>query len=63
METLLKLNLVSPAKAEETATLPETEKEESKPLVVGKRLNQLANKAAHKAAKDFATTRSNLFSK
>lgn len=61
MASLLQLNLHS-AKTE-NANLHKPECEEVRPLVVGKRLNRMINKAAHKAAREFGRNSSGVFSK
>lgn len=63
MDSLLRLNLQNADKPSETANLPITQEEKPRPPVVGKRLNRIANRAAHKAAKSFARSTSSLFSK
>lgn len=71
MKPIIALNLQSTRETAEAANLPKTEGEKPKPVEgekpvpaeVAKKLNRIANRAAHKAATDFDRSRSNLFSK
>jgi hypothetical protein len=63
MAFLLQLNLQSDSAKTETENLLKPERAEVRPLVVGKRLNRMINKAAHKAATEFGPSRSGIFSK
>lgn len=59
----LQLNLQSNSeKAEAAANLPKPEREEHEPDVMWKRLDQIANRAAHKAA-EHGLFASRIFSK
>jgi len=63
MQTFLKLNLQVPEKKPEAEQLPRPEGEQPEPGVSDKRLNRMANQAAHKAAKVYGRSGSGLFSK
>ncbi|HEX7729856.1 MAG TPA: hypothetical protein VF392_12515 [Terracidiphilus sp.] len=63
MKPFLQLNLQTPDKKPEDATLPKPEGELNKPLGDPKRLNRIANRAAHKAASVYGRGGSGLFSK
>ena len=63
MASLLQLNLQSDSAKTENANLHKPECEEVRPLVVGKRLNRMINKAAHKAAREFGRKSPGIFSK
>jgi hypothetical protein len=63
MEHLIQLNLHNDGKNAETATSPKRERREPESPVISRRLNRIGNKAAHKAAKEFARTGSGIFSK
>jgi hypothetical protein len=63
MASLLQLNLQSDSAKTENANLHKLEREEVRPLVIGKRLHLMINKAAHKASREFARNSSGIFSK
>jgi hypothetical protein len=63
MASLLQLNLQSDSAKTENANLHRPEREEVRPLVIGKRLNLMINKAAHKAAREFGRNSRGIFSK
>ncbi|HWA94876.1 MAG TPA: hypothetical protein VG844_09770 [Terracidiphilus sp.] len=63
MQSFLQLNLQTPEKKPENAGTTQPANEEQKNLVVGKRLNRMANRAAHKAATVYGRKGSGLFSK
>ncbi|MDE3199883.1 MAG: hypothetical protein KGN79_03090 [Acidobacteriota bacterium] len=63
MESFLQLNLNTPEKKPENASSTQSASNEQKPLVVGKKLNRMANRAAHKAATVYNRGGSSLFSK
>ena len=63
MKPLLQLHLETTEKKAEAAIPSRQEGEEPKPVVVGKRLKRLANKAAHRAALEYGRSRSSIFSK
>lgn len=63
MQSFLQLNLNTPEKKPETAGPAQPTHEEQKDIVVGKRLNRMANRAAHKAATVYGRKGSGLFSK
>jgi hypothetical protein len=62
MEKLLQLHLEPDDKKSEAPNPSQQQAEEPKPLIVGKRLNRLARKAAHRAATEYGHS-SGLFSK
>lgn len=62
MKSFLQLNLQTPERKPEDANAPKP-LEEQKPVVVNKRLNRMANRAAHKAATVYGRSGSGLFSK
>ena len=61
MERFILLNLQSDSVKAETENLSRPASKE--PVVFGKALNEVANKAAHKAAGKFARSGSGIFSK
>jgi hypothetical protein len=64
MQTFLQLNLQTPEKKPEDANTPRPEGEQAQPTEAEhKRLNRMANQAAHKAAKVYGRGGSGLFSK
>lgn len=63
MQTFLKLNLQVPDKKPEADQPPTPEGEQPQAGVSDKRLNRMANQAAHKAAKVYGRSGSGLFSK
>ena len=52
MDSILRLNLQVEKKPAEVENLPRQEGENSEPLVDERKLNEIAYKAAHRAAKD-----------
>ena len=63
MQTFLQLNLQVPERKPEDANPPKPEGGEVRPLEEGKKLNRMANRAAHKAATVYGRSGSGLFSK
>lgn len=63
MKPILQLNLQSDNQKAPTANLPNPEREETKPVVLGKRVHRFVNRAAHKAAGEFGKSGSGIFSK
>ncbi len=63
MKPLLQLNLQSDREKAESENPPKPEGEQQEPRVVGKRLNRLARKAAHKAATEYSRSGSGIFAK
>jgi len=63
MQTFLQLNLQVPEKRPEDANPPKPEGEEVHHPEEGKKLNRMANRAAHKAATVYGRSGSGLFSK
>lgn len=63
MKPLLQLNLNSDREKAETESLPKPDREAPEPVAVTKSLNQLANRAAHRAASEYRRNGTGLFSK
>jgi hypothetical protein len=66
MDSILRLNLQVEKKPAEVENLSKAEGENPEPLVDEKKLNEIANKAAHRAARDqhaFERGHSSIFSK
>jgi hypothetical protein len=63
MTTFLQLNLQQPDKKPEDANLPNPQDTTPNPIEEGKKLNRMANRIAHKAAKVYGRSGSGLFSK
>lgn len=63
MKPLLQLNLQNNSEKAEAANLPKPEREEPESQEALKRLNQLANRIAHKAANEYGRNTSGIFSK
>jgi hypothetical protein len=63
MESILHLNLHDPNEKDESANLPKPDRVESDPEAVSKRLNQIANRAAHKGAAQYGRGSTGIFSK
>ena len=63
MQTFLQLNLQQPDKKPEDASLPKPQDAGPNPLEEEKKLNRMANRIAHKAAKVYGRSGSGLFSK
>ncbi|MDR3791804.1 MAG: hypothetical protein P4L03_00345 [Terracidiphilus sp.] len=61
MERFIKLDLRSDSDSTEQANLSQPEQKDSEALA--KKLNQIANRAAHKAASEYGHSRGGLFSK
>jgi hypothetical protein len=61
MERFIQLNLHNDSEKAEAEKLPRPEGNE--PVEIDKKLNRIANKAAHKAAKEFTHGSSGIFSK
>jgi hypothetical protein len=63
MKPILQLNLNDTSEKAEAPNLPSTNQVEPEPEVVRKRLDQIANRAAHKAAAEYGQYSSSIFSK
>jgi len=63
MKPLLQLNLNRDSEKAESENLPQPDREAPEPVAVTKSLNQIANRAAHKAASQYRRNSSGLFSK
>ena len=63
MKPLLQLNLRSDSEKSEAANLPNPEHQEPETEATRKKLNQIANRAAHKAAAEYGRYASRVFSK
>jgi hypothetical protein len=63
MKPILQLNLNTDRNEAEATNLPKPDHVEPEPEVVRKRLDQIANRAAHKAAAEYGRYSSNIFSK
>lgn len=63
MEHLIQLNLHSDGERTETANSAKLQRGDPVAPVISRRLNRIINKAAHKAAKEFARSGSTIFSK
>ena len=63
MKPLLQLNLNRDSENAEAENLPKPDREAPEPVAVTKSLNQLANRAAHKAASEYRRNGTGLFSK
>jgi hypothetical protein len=63
MKPFLQLNLHSDSEKTEAANLPIPENQEPESEETRKRLNQIANRAAHKAAAEYGRYASRVFSK
>ena len=63
MKPILQLNLRSDGEKSEAANLPNPEPHEPESEEARKRLNQIANRAAHKAAAEYGRYASRVFSK
>ena len=63
MKPLLQLNLNRDSEKAESENLSQPDRESPEPVAVTKSLNQIANRAAHKAASQYRRNSSGLFSK
>jgi hypothetical protein len=63
MKSILQLNLNNQNEKDESANLPKPDRVEQDPEAVSKRLNQIADRAAHKAAAHYGRYSSGIFSK
>ncbi len=63
MQSFLQLNLQTPEKKPENVSSTPPANEEQEHLAAGKKLNRMANRAAHKAATVYGRSGSGLFSK
>ena len=63
MKPLLQLNLNRDSEKAESENLRKPEREAPEPVAVTKSLNQLANRAAHRAASEYRRNGTGLFSK
>ncbi|HVZ83391.1 MAG TPA: hypothetical protein VG893_06915 [Terracidiphilus sp.] len=63
MKSFLQLNLQAPDRKPETATLGKPDGDQAQSPISGKKLNRLANRAAHKAATVYGRGGSGIFSK
>ena len=63
MKPLLQLNLQRDSDKAEPTSLPRPEGGEARPVVVSKRVNQMINRAAHKASSHYGRSGSGIFSK
>jgi len=63
MERFIQLNLHSDGGKSEAASSSNPERKDPESPVIGRRLNRIAKKAAHKGATEFGRSRSGIFSK
>lgn len=63
MERFIQLNLNTSSEKTEAPNLPEPARKEPDAAEAAKRMNRIANRAAHKAATEFSRSKSGLFSK
>jgi hypothetical protein len=63
MEPLLQLNLKSDSQNPEQTNLPEADRHEPESPEAIKKMNQIANRVAHKAGAEYGRYRSGIFSK
>lgn len=63
MERFIQLNLNTPSEKTEATNLPNPEHREPETVDAAKKINRIANRAAHKAATEFGRSKSGLFSK
>ncbi len=63
MERFIQLNLHSDGERAEAPSFFHPERKDPESPQIGKRLNRIVNKAAHKAASEFGRSRSGIFSK
>ena len=63
MERFIQLNLRDENEKAGPASLPSDQQKVQEPPVIGKRVNRLLNKAAHKAASQYGRSGSGIFSK
>jgi len=63
MKPFLQLNLNSPSDNDQSTNLPQPDRVEQDPAAVSKKLNEIANRAAHKGAAHYGRSSSGIFSK
>lgn len=63
MERFIQLNLNTPSEKTEAPNLPGPERKETTAAEAARKMNRIANRAAHKAATEFSRSKSGLFSK
>jgi hypothetical protein len=63
MQSILKLQPENGSAKATAPTAPKPEEKDPQPVVMGKRLHQMVNRAAHKAALQYGRQSSGLFSK
>lgn len=63
MQSILKLQVESDSARVEAPTPPKPEVKSLQPVAMGKRLHQMVNRAAHKAASQYGRQSSGIFSK
>lgn len=63
MERFTQLNLPRPSLKEESANLPRQAEPEPSPQETARKINRIANKAAHRASTEYSRGKSGLFSK
>ena len=63
MQSILKLQVESDSARVEAPTPSKPEHKNPQPVVIGKRLHQMVNRAAHKAASQYGRQSSGIFSK
>jgi hypothetical protein len=63
MQSILHLNPENERAEAETPTRSKPEEKDPQPVVMGKRLHQMVNRAAHKAASQYGRQSSGIFSK
>jgi hypothetical protein len=63
MQSILKLQLENDSAKADTPTPSKPEDKDPQPAVMGKRLHQMVNRAAHKAASQYGRQSSGIFSK
>ena len=63
MESFIQLNLQNENEKAGPTNLPTDQQKVQEPPVIGKRLNRMLNKAAHKAASQYGRGGSGIFSK
>jgi hypothetical protein len=63
MQSILKLHLESESEKAEPPSPSKPDNKDQQPVVMGKRLHQMVNRAAHKAASQYGRQSSGIFSK
>jgi len=63
MQSILQLHLANESAKAEAPTPSKPENKDTQPPVMGKRLHQMVNRAAHKAASQYGSKSSGIFSK